>query len=51
MINHFNFGPFLIAAYSGYGKPKSVEDFMQDFVSEMISIQTQGFEYEGGNIA
>jgi hypothetical protein len=46
-ITEFPFGPFLIAVYSGYGKPTSVNDFLKDFVNEMNVIQQRGLEYAG----
>ena len=46
-ITEFPFGPFLIAVYSGYGKPTSVSDFLNDFINEMNDIKQHGFEYDG----
>ena len=46
-ITEFPFGPFLIAVYSGYGKPTSVNDLLKDFINEMNDIKQQGFAYHG----
>ena len=47
MIKEFKSSPFAIAVYSGKGKPTSVDDYLQDFISEMKLVLETGFTFNG----
>jgi hypothetical protein len=41
-VNRPDVKPFLIGLYVGYGSPKSIEHFLEDFVQEILSIKEKG---------
>lgn len=41
-VNQLDVAPFIIGIYSGYGHPKDIEVFIEDFVQELNDIQENG---------
>lgn len=41
---------FLVGLYHGYEKPKNSDDFLSDFVSEMINISQNGIDINGKKV-
>ncbi|KAK5641543.1 hypothetical protein RI129_010090 [Pyrocoelia pectoralis] len=41
--------PFAVGIYYGEQKPENVNDFMEDFTTEMLNLQDVGFSYNGLN--
>ena len=39
--------PFIIGLYSGNEKPSSLDEYLEEFVSEMKYLETHGIEHEG----
>uniref|UniRef100_H2Y7T6 Uncharacterized protein n=1 Tax=Ciona savignyi TaxID=51511 RepID=H2Y7T6_CIOSA len=47
MLENYKQFPFLIGVFHGTKKPEPLEDFLDDFISEMKLLQTAGFLYNG----
>lgn len=45
LVKEYKSGPFVIALYSGKSKPTSVDDYLQDFISEMKLVLSTGLTY------
>lgn len=50
-IHKCEINPFIIGIYFGAGKPKNLDFFLDDFVSEMSEVQRQGIYVKGINIS
>ena len=48
LIEDSNSPPFIIALWSGSGKPNCVDDFLKDFLTEYASLSETGIETERG---
>ena len=42
-----NKSPFIVAIFSGKGKPNCVEDYLLDFIIELEHLLNDGLEYDG----
>ena len=42
-----NSEPFIVSLYCGNAKPEPVEDYLQDFVKELIELEANGIDHEG----
>jgi hypothetical protein len=43
--------PFVVSIHAGHGKPKSAEDFLGPFLTEMMKLQSEGLHFEGVQFA
>jgi len=39
--------PFIVSLYAGGGKPSSLDEFLNPFVNELLSMLKDGFDFEG----
>jgi len=50
LIKEYKFGPFTIAVHPGKSKPTSVDDHLQDLISELKLVLSTGFAHDGKSI-
>ena len=45
--DHYEYKPFIISIYSGFGKPQSFENYLSDFIEEINNLLKNGIEIKG----